>query len=540
MKRAVIVALGLTLAGAAGAAGPPVRFYPDDPVSVYPEPADASAVAPRKASEVFEYLKNSFGDPGEQANRRALNVNTLDEVPDSSWFVNRIMTQPMSIEELVRGPNRSGGPARGRWTVVSAKTEGAAPGFVMRDSEGQLFFMKLDAKGHADMSTGAEVVSTKIFHAIGYNVPENYRLRVRPEDLAIGEGDGKAGAVSREQIDHVFSKAADRGGFYPIVASRALPGKPLGPFEYHGTRPDDPNDVVPHEHRRELRAMRVFSAWLNNADLRGNNSLDTLVRVGSRSIVRHNLLDFGSTLGAGASQPKSPRSGYEYLWDTRKGVVRAATLGLAVPDWARVRYPTNPAVGRFEADHFDPARWTPHYANTAYQNMRPDDAFWAARRVMAFSDEAIRAIVRSARYEDPAAEKYIADILIARRDKIGRAWLTAVNPVVDFHLDPGGILTFANAAVDHRVASAPAEYRITWAWFDNDSHAVRPFGEPSTVRGTRATAPREIMHRHDSCYLRVEVRTVHPEHRAWADPVHVFFRHGPEGWKTVGIDRLSS
>lgn len=537
MKRALIGVVGLALSAAAAANGP--RFYPDDPVSVYPEPADASAVQPREASEVFDYLDNSFGKPGERVVRRAMNVSTLDEVPDSSWFTNRIGTRPMSIDELVKGPDQSNGPVGRRWKVVKAKTEGAAPGFVMRDSEGQLFFVKLDPPGHPEMATGAEVVATKIFHALGYYVPENYIARIRRADLDIAPDDnGKSRSVKARDIDGMLARAASSpDGSYRLVASKALPGKPLGPFEYHGTRWDDPNDVIPHEHRRELRAMRVFSAWVNNADLRGHNSLDTLIRVGNRSIVRHHLLDFGSTLGSGATQPKSPRSGYETLLDKRQSLVRIATFGFVVPGWARVPYPAHPAVGLFEADHFDPVEWTPHYQNVAYHTMRPDDAFWAARRVMALSDEAIRAIVR-AQYSDRAVEKYIGDTLIARRDKIGRAWLTAVNPVVDFKLDPGGVLTFENAAVVHRVASAPAEYRITWAWFDNQSHALTPFGGETIVREARATAPHGLNHRHDSCYLRIEVRTIHPQFRSWGQPVQVFFRHDAQGWKTLGVDRL--
>ena len=50
--------------------------------------------------------------------------------------------------------------------------------------------------------------------------------------------------------------------------------------------------------------------------------------------------------------------------------------------------------------------------------MRDDDAFWAARRVAAFTDDLIRAAVHTGQFSDPAAEKYLADVLIKRRDKI--------------------------------------------------------------------------------------------------------------------------
>ena len=45
--------------------------------------------------------------------------------------------------------------------------------------------------------------------------------------------------------------------------------------------------------------MAVFAAWLNHDDSRSINNLDTLVRDSSRTVIRHNLLDFGSTLGSG-------------------------------------------------------------------------------------------------------------------------------------------------------------------------------------------------------------------------------------------------
>ena len=38
------------------------------------------------------------------ANIRAKNVNTIDEVPDSSWFTNRIGTRALTADEVMRGP----------------------------------------------------------------------------------------------------------------------------------------------------------------------------------------------------------------------------------------------------------------------------------------------------------------------------------------------------------------------------------------------------------------------------------------------------
>ncbi len=83
--------------------------------------------------------------------------------------------------------------------------------------------------------------------------------------------------------------------------------------------------------------------------------------------------------------------------------------------------------------------------------LRDDDAFWAARRVAAFTDDMIRTAVHTGQFSDPAAEKYLADVLIQRREKIKSIYLTAINPIVNPTLDAKG-LTFENAAVTGGVA----------------------------------------------------------------------------------------
>ena len=115
---------------------------------------------------------------------------------------------------------------------------------------------------------------------------------------------GKPRQMTRDDLKALLGHVAGNpDGSYRIVASRLLPGKVLGGFRYHGTRPDDPNDVVPHEDRRELRALKVFGAWTNLVDIKAGNTVDTLMSEGGRPFVRHWLQDVGSTFGMGANGP---------------------------------------------------------------------------------------------------------------------------------------------------------------------------------------------------------------------------------------------
>lgn len=175
--------------------------------------------------------------------------------------------------------------------------------------------------------------------------------------------------------------------------------------------------------------------------------------------------------------------------------------------------------------------------NPAFRRARPDDTFWAARRVMAFTDEMIRAAVKTGQYSDPAAEKYIADTLIARRDAIGRAWLTDVNPVVNPVLDGSGTLRFRNAAVDAGVARPPAAYEIGWFAFDNATGAASPIGAPSLVNEAQGSAPSGLPTTAGS-FVRVDIRAMDASNPSWAVPVHAFFRREGGAWKLVGFERL--
>jgi hypothetical protein len=89
---------------------------------------------------------------------------------------------------------------------------------------------------------------------------------------------GKRTPVTRADVQELLEPTARRpDGTYLVFAGRQIPGKIIGRYRYEGTRPDDPNDLVPHEQRRELRALGVFGAWTNVTDFKAENTLDTLL-----------------------------------------------------------------------------------------------------------------------------------------------------------------------------------------------------------------------------------------------------------------------
>ncbi len=541
MTRLTRAAAGLVLAAllVPGLRGAAPTYFPDDPIAVDPETRSATAIAPREISDPFDFVENTFLKPADTTNQRAVNVNTIDEVPDSSWFTNR---PALTVDDYVRGPNTSGGPAPGAWTIVSGKSDGITPGFTVRDTAGTTWFVKFDPPSNPEMATGAEIIATKLFWAAGYHVPENYLAILDAATLAVDEKAtmrdalGNRQPLTREAVDRLLAQGARRAdGRYRVIASRQLSGRPVGPFKYYGTRPDDPNDIFPHEHRRELRGLRAFSAWLNHDDSRSVNTLDTLVEVDGRRVLRHHLIDFGSTLGSASVTAQKPRAGNEYIWEARPTLLTMLSFGFWVRPWIKVRYPDYPAVGNIEAAYFWPERWKPEYPNAAFRNARADDLFWAARRVMAVPDEAIRAVVASAQYSDRGAADYLADVIIARRDKVGLRWLTGVNPLADFALDGDGRLTFTNVATATRRSTAPEGYEIVWGTFDNATGRSQVDGDgPETVATEAATAPRGLL---AAPFIEAAIHTRHPQFPEWRRPVIVHFRRDGGAWRLVGVRR---
>lgn len=402
----------------------------------------------------------------------AVNADVFGNVPNSSWFTNRHGLTRMSREDIARGPNTIDGPdMSGPWIVTRAKTEGVTPGFFIKDAKGETFVIKFDPTLHPELATGAEMVATKFFHALGYYVPENYLVTFHPSILKIKDGleykdaQGKRHAFTPELLEQVLTRVSLRqDGTIRAIASRLLPGKPVGPFSYKGRRKDDPNDLIPHEHRRELRGLKIFAQLFNHFDTKDHNTLDVLVDEDGRRFIRHYLIDFGSTLGSDGDEPKAPYKGYAYVLDLEQAMVSLFTLGLRRWSWEYADLQGIPsAIGYFEADLFDPPGWKPLHGNPAFDNMTYADAAWACNILADFTKDDILACVEAAEYSDPEATRYLAEALWTRRAKILKYYSGKVSLLGNFAITDDGStisLTFDDAATAESGSPAVSHYVV--------------------------------------------------------------------------------
>jgi hypothetical protein len=567
----VLAALG------SSACGPDLRRYPLAP-PLWEDP-DRNHV-PKRPSEFFS---GQIADAVDQSGFRPLsrlfwfplssearNVNAVDEVPNSSWFTNRIGLFPMTPAQAAKGACKGPGLAaeKGAWIITGAKPDGANPGFIVKVKSGT-YLLKFDGDKLPQKTSSADVIGSKIFHAAGFNAPCNEIIYFKKSILKIGKNatakssTGKKTKLAWKAIHKVLRKAFRlKNGLLRAAASKFVPGKPLGPFRYESTRGDDPNDVIPHEHRRELRASRLLGAWLNHWDSREQNSLDVWATQGGRSFVKHYFIDFGDCLGARwDNEAFTRRIGHSYYFDLGHIVGDFLSLGMIRRPWDRkVLNPVSAPFGYFGAKHFVASKWKAGYANPAHDNMTFRDALWMVRIISRFTDAHLSAIVASAKLRDPRSARYLLDTLIARRNTIVREYLTRYAPLDRFRLvrrKPGSLeqsLCFEDLAVRHRLAAHTKvlyKFRfyvgrrqdklLGWLQFrpDPDHPARSCVVLPVSTRRPADSAPKNARDNHPKRYgvLKIFIHqraAVKPTSSMW---LHLYDLGPKRGFRLVGVDR---
>jgi hypothetical protein len=437
--------LALSLLASACASSP--RFRDAPPVWHVDDTRDIAEPEERKY-DAKEYFANIFVLERVQRTLElrdlelAHDINALEEVPNSTWFENRIGVRPVAPVEAARGFD-AGGPPRPPFTVTSGKVGGGNPGFMMKDATGRRFLVKFDTLGNPEQQTSAGVIVNRVFWTAGYHVPSDHVFVFGRKELSIKPGAHYTNAEKDElpfddaELDVILATSPRRAdGSYRALASQLLPGKPRGGFAPDGVRDDDANDSVRHEHRRELRGLRVIAAWVGHTDMKEDNTLDMYVEQGGRHYLQHYFLDFGEALDGHGSEKGRREDGWEHFIDWEMQAKATLAFGLWKRPWEDVKSTRWPAIGAFSARPFDPRAWREAYPYWPFAEMDDSDAYWGAKLVMRFDRPLLEAIVGQGQLSDPEAARYLVDTLLARRDAIGRAFFDVVSPLDEFRLEP--------------------------------------------------------------------------------------------------------
>jgi hypothetical protein len=534
IQQAVLILAVLVAPLLVSASTPVPIYYPDDPIERVPAPLPVRKPFVHKINYMFDFLTNSS-----QWKRRpptpAAAINTVGDPLDSAWYTRRHSWKRMTREELQRGAV-SGEPPQGPFTIVGGKTEGVTPGFRMQDANGRLYFVKVDPMSNPEMATAADIIVSRFMYALGYNVPENLLVYATQADFTISkkaeltDETGRKRRMTWDDFKRMTKKIPHYSdGSIRLMASLKIEGDSLGPFYYEDVRADDPNDIVRHENRRDLRALDVFYAWLNNTDARSGNSLDVVVNENGVRYIKHYLLDFNSALGSDSNTIKDPRLGHEFMLGTPGEALHSIlTFGVVPKPWETIRYPHLPAAGNFSAEEFYPDEWTSDYPNPAFLSRLPDDEYWATKQLMAFTDDDIRAIVETGQFSDPRVTDYMTETLIQRRDKIAATFLSKVLPVDDFRVE-NDELRFDDLGVRYHAGIA-RRYLVHWFRFDNFK------GSRAAIAGAPASAhlPAQVLQATTGSYFSAVIQSANDK----GLPVTVTLRKTDTGYRIVGVSRF--
>jgi hypothetical protein len=496
------VAVVLGLVGWACAAAPPRPFPLRPPFTVDTDLRSVSLPCRREPTKkdpnhqvcapelyvsplVWDGADNSIFRPlstalAVEATREAVNVNSVDEVPDSAWFTNRIGVRPMSLDELRRGACQVGDvldgatATEGSWVIDRGKPNGASAGFRINIGGTRRYLFKSDSKAQPERPSAASVIGAAIYHAVGFFTSCEQIVYFHPSALKLTPGlryeanTGIEKNFDAKALQLVFDETTRRGELMRMQASAWLPGYLIGPFRYEGTRRDDPNDVIPHQHRRELRGGRLLAAWLHHFDAREQNSMDTWIADrkevpdSSPGHVRHYYLDTSDCFGSEWDWDMvSRRMGHSYLLDFGDILADFFTLGIPSRPWDRLqRTPGREIFGYFNVEEFVPEEWRNEYPNAAFSRMTEADAAWMTRILARFTPEMLVELAKLGQFQDPGNAAYLAQVLQGRLERILQRYLTRLSPITDLRIDGTDRLCAVDLA-DRRRLRPPEQFHYS-------------------------------------------------------------------------------
>jgi hypothetical protein len=306
----------------------------------------------------------------------ASNVDpTTGEIPNSSFFTNTSI-ESYTPERIAQefGDYQPRGPMK----ITKVKKGRTSEGLWIKDAEGKTYILIFDEPFGPEMNTSAEYIGSTLMRILGYHVPKTC--------IAAVDGTGDPMYDGRR-----------------VVATIALKDF-KGGWRYASFRD-----------RREIRALQLLGGWINNVDQTEQN---TGMTVNDDGVIRHYVLDFGSSLGSFTFRPQMARLGWTRLFDAYQQFTQPLyNHGLRKVPWQAPYRVQSASVGYFTAD-YDPDRWQPFYMNLGFTDVTPEDRVWGAKRLARLTPEQIEAVVGLAGYTHASDREYVTKILLQRRQII--------------------------------------------------------------------------------------------------------------------------
>ena len=414
-------------------------------------------------------------------------VNALDEVPTSSWYD---PGQGAGAPEAA-----SGAPSLPLFALdeLPVTHEDA---IVVRDARGGRYELLADPPDTPGLLTGAEIYGSALLRALGLRAPRAWIVGV-PDSAIITDVPKALPLLDR----WVTRRAATVKGVRRASATLWPHGIDVGITGDYAMRGDDPNDAVDHHDRRTLRAMKVFAQWMAWTSFSVRSARDVYVGKPGEGHLEHFLIGASRAFGTQDLQRDAVRdeeSG-SFGWNL-------ITFGLSPPVVIPPRRSAAPSLG-YLLPTLDPGSFEVSPPYSPFVRLTPPDAYWAATRLLAIGDEAIRAAIDAADLPEDAG-RHLAEILKSRRRILVANAMEGVSPL-DVAAVTGRSVWLRDRAIAAGVAAAKrTRYEIAFLDAQGNDRAasrnVQARGELTVV-----TLPAGL-----NGLVVVQLRTVRGEARA--------------------------
>jgi hypothetical protein len=423
------LALPLLLAGPLAACSPvlrPTRFFDlpaivdmaDDQPIALPKPHDPV----REAALTMAYVERPMVEALDPTHAPpAGDVNALDEMPRSTWC------SPADAEPAGAEPADDAEEPAPPLRLLAGPALTHEHALAVVDARGRRFEIWRDPPDRPEMATGAAAASARLLRALGYFTPGEWATDFSASDFVMRDAADTAAVTALIQA----GPRPGLTGLFRVGATRWPIGQDLGPTPATGQRSDDPNDKVPHEDRRSLRALKLVFGWLGMTQ--GDVLRDAYLGAPGRGHVVHYLAGLSGALGADAVvRPQPPRDDDSDL--ARQNVwITLGTLGLYTQK-PRLTPERWPALGEYR-ETWKPSEFQTGPPLTPLDRALPGDLYWAAKRIAALSTAVVVRALDAGHYHDDSARALLQDKVRDRQRTAVRWAFSLVTPVEVDRLD---------------------------------------------------------------------------------------------------------